>query len=298
MKSLITKTTLFSIVAVLSTFPVKISEGQVLPVCSVVEVNTTKAHKQESTQCNINAELENYVIGVVAGEVPVTFPNEAIKAQAVAARTYAYRLLKTNPNLKYEDIAQAYITVDKMKSMWGNSFSQNYEKIKNNVFSTAGQIIEYNNEPILAAFCSTTNGYTESCDNVWSESLPYLTTVKSDGEEYSPYYKDTVTLSIEKFNSIFGNGDVSITARTEAGYVKSVTVGQNTYTGSKFRSMLGLRSTSFDITKTADSVVITTKGYGHGVGMSQYGACYMANNGSSYEDIIFHYYKGTNIKKI
>ncbi len=275
--------------------PVAVSEGQVMPVCSIIEEKTESVKKEN---IEINRELEEYVIGVVAGEMPVNFPHEALKAQAVAARTYAIRQIKANPNIKYEDIAQAYIGVDIMQKRWGSNFDENYNKIKTDVYATAGQILEYDNEPILAAFCSTTNGYTEDCQNVWTQTLPYLTSVRSEGDELSPYYSDLVVLSKTRFAEIFGGTDVVIKEKTDAGYVKSVTVKGKNYTGNDIRKILGLKSTSFDININGDNVTITTKGYGHGVGMSQYGACYMANNGKSYSDILYHYYQGAIIKNL
>ena len=273
--------------------PIAVSEGQVMPVCSIIEETDTG-----KTNVNINKELEDYVVGVVAGEMPVNFPHEALKAQAVAARTYAVRQLQSNPNMKYEDIAQAYVSIDKMKEMWGNNFDEYYAKIKNNVYATAGEILEYNNEPILAAFCSTTNGYTEECQNVWTQDLPYLKSVKSEGDELSPYYSDSVTVPKKQFSSLFGSTDFTVTEKTNAGYVKSVNIGGNVYSGDRIRQIMGLRSTCFDIFNEGENIIFSTKGYGHGVGMSQYGACFMANNGDDYKTILAHYYTGTNLKNL
>ncbi len=281
-----------SIVAASMFVPIAVSEGQVMPVCSIIEETEVKACT------NVNNELENYVVGVVAGEMPVNFPHEALKAQAVAARTYAVRQMQSDSNIKYEDIAQAYISVDKMKKMWGNKFDEYYAKIKSDVYATAGQILEYNNEPILAAFCSTTNGYTEECENVWTQNLPYLKSVKSEGDELSPYFNDKVVVSKKRFADIFGGTDASVIEKTDAGYVKTVKIGGSVYSGDKVRQTLGLRSTCFDISCQGDNMIVSTKGYGHGVGMSQYGACYMANSGSNYKDILKHYYKGTNLKNL
>lgn len=281
----------FLSVLVISMFiPIAISEGQVMPVCNIVE--------EKKEEIKIDNELENYVIGVVAGEMPINFPHEALKAQAVAARTYALRQIKMNPNIDYDDIAQAYISIETMKSRWGNEFDKNYEKIKSNVYATAGQILEYDNEPILAAFCSTTNGYTEECRNVWTQDLPYLSSVRSEGDEYSPYFSDSVVLSKSRFTEIFGGINAVVSKKTEAGYVKSVNINGKEYSGDSIRRILGLKSTSFDINCSNDNIIVSTKGYGHGVGMSQYGACYMANNGRSYKEILEHYYKGAILKNL
>lgn len=286
------KKLIFASILITAVFiPIAVSEGQVMPVCSIIEETDTE-------KTNIDSELEEYVIGVVAGEMPVNFPHEALKAQAVAARTYAVRQLKLNPDTDYKDIAQAYISVDDMKKMWGNNFDEYYAKIKNNVYATAGEIIEYNNEPILAAFCSTTNGYTEECQNVWTQDLPYLKSVKSEGDELSPYYSDSVKITKKQFKNIFGSTDFSVTEKTNAGYVKSVSIGGKLYSGDRIRQIMGLKSTCFDIVNEGENISFNTKGYGHGVGMSQYGACYMANKGDDYKTILEHYYMGTNIKNL
>ncbi|MEI3162278.1 MAG: stage II sporulation protein D [Lachnospirales bacterium] len=283
-------------ILVISIFlPIVISEGQVMPVCSIVEEKPTNV---DNLKKSVDKELEDYVIGVVAGEMPYNFPHEALKAQAVAARTYAIRQIRLNPNIKYKDIAQAYISVDIMKKRWGKNFEANYNKIKYDVYDTAGEILEYNNEPILATFCSTTNGYTEECQNVWTQDLPYLKSVKSDGDELSPYYNDRVSVTKDSFSKIFGGSNPIISEKTKAGYVKTVKVGEKTYTGNEIRKTFGLKSTSFTISTDKNTIVFITKGYGHGVGMSQYGACYMANNGADYKTILKHYYTGTNIKNL
>ncbi len=271
--------------------PVTLSEGQVMPVCSIIE----ETAENTAAEKNIDTELEGYVTGVVAGEMPVNFPYEALKAQAVSARTYAVRVKKENPGVNYSNIDQAYITKEEMKKMWGNSFEENYNKIRSAVQATAGEILTYDNEPILAVFCSTTNGHTEECENVWVRDIPYLTSVSSEGDELSPYFSETVEYKKSRLNSLLGGGNIDVIKRTEAGYVAKAKCGDNIYTGNKIKSVLGLRSTSFDVTDKGDTVVITTKGYGHGVGMSQYGACYMANKGSTYREILAHYYKGTEI---
>lgn len=272
--------------------PIVISEGQVMPVCSISEETDNKS------DIVIDKNIEDYVIGVVAGEMPVNFPHEALKAQAVAARTYAVRQIQTNPNINYEDIDQAFVTEETMRKMWGNNFDEYYEKISRNVYDTAGEILEYNNEPILAAFCSTTNGYTENCENVWTQALPYLTSVKSEGDEKSPYYSDKVVVPKNRFTNIFGGTNAVISEKTEAGYVKSVSINGKSYNGDRIRKILGLKSTCFEINDDGNNMVFFTKGYGHGVGMSQYGACYMANNGKDYKAILEHYYKGAILKNL
>ncbi len=158
--------------------------------------------------------------------------------------------------------------------------------------------MEYNNEPILAVFCSTSNGETENCKDVWGQDLQYLTSVESTGDKYSPYYNGTVTVSAKTVKSIFGSENIAIKERTSAGYVATVSIGGKEFSGEKIRTTFHLKSCDFTITRNGSDIVFKTKGYGHGVGMSQYGAVYMANNGTKYIDILSHYYKNTNIKKI
>lgn len=270
-----------------------------IPACSIVETKEEKKDKvTENIQTQRDDKLENYVIGVVAGEMSVSFPYEALKAQAVASRTYAVRGANGNKNFDYTKLKQNYISVDKMKKMWGKSFDENYKKISQCVNATQGEILEYNNEPILAVFCSTSNGETENCKDVWGQDLQYLTSVESTGDKYSPYYNGTVTVSAKTVKSIFGSENIAIKERTSAGYVATVSIGGKEFSGEKIRTTFHLKSCDFTITRNGSDIVFKTKGYGHGVGMSQYGAVYMANNGTKYIDILSHYYKNTNIKKI
>lgn len=270
-----------------------------IPACSIVETKEEKQDKvTENIQTQIDDKLENYVIGVVAGEMSVSFPYEALKAQAVASRTYAVRGANGNKNFDYTKLKQNYISVDKMEKMWGKSFDENYKKISQCVNETQGEILEYNNEPILAVFCSTSNGETENCKDVWGQDLQYLTSVESTGDKYSPYYNGTVTVSAKTVKSIFGSENIAIKERTSAGYVATVSIGGKEFSGEKIRTTFHLKSCDFTITRNGSDIVFKTKGYGHGVGMSQYGAVYMANNGTKYIDILSHYYKNTNIKKI
>lgn len=265
-----------------------------IPTCSIVEIKEETVTKNSKR----NDKLENYVIGVVAGEMPVSFPYEALKAQAVAARTYAVRGSGGNANYDYTKLKQNFISVEKLKKMWGNSFNENYNKICQCVNNTQGEILEYNDEPILAAFCSTTNGETEDCKNVWGQELEYLTSVKSEGDKYSPYYNGEVSISSADIKRIFGSDNITVKEKTDAGYVATVSVGGKEYSGEKIRNTFHLKSSDFTICKNGSNIVFKTKGYGHCVGMSQYGAAYMANNGTNYIDILSHYYKNTNIKKI
>lgn len=257
-------------------------------------------------------DMEEYIKGVVAAEMPASFPEEALKAQAVASRTYAVRAVENADfELNPDDIGQAYVTVDKMKENWGENFDENYAKICKAVDDTAGEVMEYDGEPILAVFHSTSAGETERAGNIWDYDLPYLESTDSIGDTYAPNYETTVEISCGEIisdikakypdfqaeeSSLFDS--ISIRERSEAGYITDMTVGNMSFTGKEIREALGLRSANFTVEKRDGAIAFTTKGYGHGAGMSQYGAKYMAENGSDYREILNHYYKDITIEKL
>lgn len=262
----------------------------------------------------INEELEKYLKGVVGAEMPVLFGDEALKAQAVAARTYAVRQIEYMSEkglcASPSDIGQAYNTISQLKAKWGDNFEPYYNKISNAVDSTKGEIMVYNDEPILAVFHSTSAGITENAENVWTNPVPYLKSVDSSLDKNAPNFEHTETFTAETFISkmkqkyndiVFTSNNiieqVKIIERTQADYVKTIQVGNKTITGKQFREVLGLRSSDFTIKQSGNGLEITTKGYGHGAGMSQYGAGFMADEGYSYQDILKHYYTGIEIVK-
>ena len=246
-------------------------------------------------------ELEEYIIGVVAAEMPVSFNIEALKAQSVAARTYALKSIQEGKVLTDDVKTQSYKDVSQLKVMWGNSFDTYYNKVKKAVESTKGQVITYNGEYISALYHSTSNGYTEDSSEVFGYSYPYLTSVNSSWDLNASSFLRQVDFSFDNLQKILGidfNKDtlVEVISRTSSGRVSSLRINENYYTGVEFRNLLGLRSADFDINLDNDKVIITTRGYGHGVGMSQYGANGMGNNGYTYVEILKHYYPGTTIK--
>lgn len=255
-----------------------------------------------------NPNMESYIIGVVAAEMPVSFEKEALKAQAVAARTYAYRQIGNSLNIVPENIGQAYISVDEMKKRWGSSFQKNYEKVSSAVYETKNEIMVFNGEPILAAFHSTSGGVTESSENVWSEKLSYLQSVDSHEDENAPNFLFNSEFSESDFKERFKKqgcvfssdlkNDISILERSNAGYVKQIKIGGKVFKGSVVRQILSLRSTNFTISFSNSKIIFTTKGYGHGAGMSQYGAEFIAKEGKSYKEILTHYYYGVEFISI
>jgi len=250
------------------------------------------------------SKLENYIIGVVAAEMPASFSFEALKSQAVAARTFAYKKLLSNKfnydNLN-KDVGQGFITLDEMKEKWQGSFEKNYENIKNAVLSTKGEIIIHNNEPINAYYFSMSNGVTENSLQVFGEE-DYLVSVDSAWDKDVGSYEVSLTFRFneikEKLNINCEKIVVDSISISETNHVNEITVCGKNYSGIDFRKLLGLRSTDFDVVVNDKEVIITTRGYGHGVGMSQYGANSLANEGKTYQEIIKYYYKDVDIKKL
>lgn len=263
----------------------KLIENKIEDICTYVTINRT-----DGTILNI--ELEEYLIGVIGAEMPASFNIEALKAQAVVSRTYA---LKNINKLNDTSSTQVYKDNNQLKKIWGDDFDKYHNKIKNAVDSTKGITIKYNNKYIDAVYHSTSNGYTEDAFNVWGNDIPYLKSVESSWDKNVSSYKRTKELSIEEFyNTLKLDIDEPITfeiIHNKSGRVNTIIINNNTFTGIEFRNFFYLRSTDFEIEIT-DKIIITTYGYGHGVGLSQYGANEMAKQGYNYINIIKHYYTG------
>lgn len=251
--------------------------------------------------------LEDYLIGVVPSESPLYFEDEALKAQAVAARTYALKQMQNNNQNSFDvtddTYSQVYSDLDTLRSRWGEYFDQNYNRIKNIVDSTRGQYVSYNGDIIYAFFFSTSNGYTEDNKDVFGADLPYLKVVDSsfDAEE-TDGFKVTTTFSKEEFYNDLGlpySDELIITdvVRTASNRVASLYINGNYFNGISFQYKLGLRSNDYEIVDNGN-IEITTKGFGHGVGLSQYGANALAKRHKNYEEILKYYYQGTELKKL
>lgn len=248
-------------------------------------------------------ELEEYIIGVVGAEMPASFNKEALKSQSVVARTYALKSIKNNKQLTSDNSTQNFKDNNELKKMWGSSYNTYYNKIKSAVLETKGLYLSYNNDYADAVYHSTSNGNTEDAVYVWGNSVPYLKSVSSEYDNTNKNYNSIITLTYNEIsnklkNSIDSNTKFNIISRTSGNRVKEIEINGTTYSGVEFRKLLNLRSADFSIENNGANVVISTNGYGHGVGMSQYGANGMANNGSSYTDILLHYYTGVSIKNI
>ena len=246
-------------------------------------------------------ELEDYVIGVVACEVPASFEYEALKAMSVAARTFALYKIETNDNYVFSTGTkdQCYITNEKMKKNWNSNFENNYNKIKNAVMETKNEHMTYNDKTIISFYFSISNGYTENCENVFSQKLDYLVSVDSSWDKDYSYKEKSVSFNEKEFLNKLGIDDDKVNElkinRGNTGRADSIIVNGVKFKGTKFRSLLKLRSTDIEINIKDSKVNIITKGYGHGVGMSQYGANSMAKNGYKYDEILKHYYSGIEI---
>ena len=250
----------------------------------------------------INLNMTDYLIGVVSSEMPASFNLEALKAQSVLARTYALKAKQTGKKLTDTASTQSYIDMDQMKNKWGKSFNTYYNKIKNAVENTNGGYLSYNGNYIEALYHSTNNGKTESSLDVFGNYYPYLISVSSEYDKNASSYLRTINMPLDTISNKLGlslNNDsvISILSYTDGGNIKEININGNNFSGKKVRELLGLRSADFDISISDNNANITTRGYGHGVGMSQYGANGMANAGYGYKDILSHYYPGTTLTK-
>ncbi|QTN00841.1 stage II sporulation protein D [Sediminibacillus dalangtanensis] len=255
--------------------------------------------------------LEEYVTHVVASEMPAEFELEALKAQALAARTYIVNHLTLDPdeNPKGADVTdtvqhQVYKNEEELREIWSSDYTWKMKKIVEAVAETKGEIVTYENQPITPAFFSTSNGYTEDSENYWEGELPYLRSVASPWDKESPKYLDQqifTTAEVEEALGIKIDNNAAAAAeieRTKSQRVASITIGGKSFSGREVREKLELRSSDFEVEQKKDHLIFTTKGYGHGIGMSQYGANGMAKEGKTYKQILQYYYKGADINKI
>ena len=255
-----------------------------------------------------NVMLEDYVVGAVAGEMPVSFEIEALKAQAVASRSYVLRKINDNKDGSYDVVDttsnQVYLDLDDLKDSWGNNFVNYLNKIRDAVNSTSMEYLEYNGDIANTMFFSTSNGYTEDCSVFFSSDVPYLRSVPSSWDSsVNSNFNYSKKISLRDFYNNLGLDynsklNIEILERSSSKRITNIKINGVKFSGKDIYNKLGIRSTDFSIIQDGDDVIINTKGFGHGVGMSQYGAYGMAKDGYNYKDILNHYYKGTNLKKI
>ncbi len=269
----------------------------------------------------VKIPLEEYIEGVVAAEMPASFHLEALKAQALVARTYIINRLRSG---QLEDMKewgtlgesahvtdtvlhQTFLTQSALKKMWGGQFEKYLSRIKQAVRETAGKVITYQGEPIYAAFFSTSNGKTENAEEYFGRAFPYLKSVPSDWDQASPKYQQQKIVLWKDFLKQLSQirplpssvqpdeRSIRILGYTSGGRISKVLIGDQTYTGREVREALGLASNDFRYQISGNKIIFTTFGYGHGVGLSQWGANLLAQRGKKVTEIIQHYYQGVVI---
>lgn len=259
---------------------------------AATEVTVTVAGQPETMN------LQDYLVGVLMGEMPASYPLEALKAQAVAARTYTLRRMQGGGILSDDPtVCQAYVPVSQAQEKYGDQTEEYLAKLRQAVEDTDGQVLCYQGELISATYFSCSGGRTESAQAVWGGQVPYLVSVESPGEEDASGYASTVTMTPAEVCQRLGVEDLGVASvtYTDGGGVETMVIGGQTFSGTQLRSLLELRSTKFRMEVGAETVTFSVEGYGHRVGMSQNGARVMAEAGSGYRDILTWYYTGVEI---
>lgn len=244
--------------------------------------------------------LEEYLVSVVGAEVPALFDMEALKSQAVASRTFALYQENTRGYVTTTD--QAYNSLEELQQKWQDNYYTYLKRITDAVNMTKNQVITYNKKLIKAYFYAMSNGYTTTSLSVFNESLPYLNTIMPTFDnETNTKFKVTKKVSKDEFCKTLNIDCTTLTINNiitdYSNRIETLSINKKTYTGIEIRKKFNLRSTDFTITVENNDIIFTTKGYGHGVGMSQYGANAMAKEGSNYKDILEYYYQGVTIEE-
>ena len=262
----------------------------------------------------VTMSLFDYLCGAVAAEMPALYGDEALKAQAVACRTYYEKRAAAGGSDAHDGAAvctssshcSAFLSEERQKQRWGEKYDLYRKKIENAVSAVMNKIITYNGAPIDAVYFSRSSGKTENASDVWGKNVPYLVSVDSSVDAGDGLEK-TVSFTADEFSekllSKYPSADISdlsasVNSRDGAGYVASLTLCGVSMTGREAKSLFSLPSADFDITTAENGAVFTVRGKGHGVGMSQYGANVMASLGYGFEDIIKHYYTGVEITDV
>ena len=257
----------------------------------------------------LSLPVEEYLVGVLVSEMPMSFNDEALKAQAIAARTFVFKKISDGKHSGFDvcdqsSCCQAWNSMHIFRERFGSNYDTYIKKAVQAVQETSGMMIYYENELIDAPYFSCSGGRTEDAVAVWGSDIPYLKTVDSPGEENASNYHSVVSIASDEFcrclerTDLTGNpelwlGDIVL---SEGGGVLSIEIGNKYYSGTDLRRIFGLKSTLFSISTEPDRIIFDVKGYGHRVGMSQYGANVLAEAGYEYEEILKHYYQGVEIK--
>ncbi len=264
----------------------------------VLNISTNKIEKMD---------LYEYIYGVVCGECPMLYHEEAIKAQIVAAHTYTLYCMEANSEKDYDlttepENSQAYITPQQAYKNWGSKAEEYNQKLRGLMDEVWQEVLVYEDKPILAAYHAISSGKTEKSADVWGQAIPYLISVDSEGDKLAKKYKTTVKVELAEANkSLEGFGLTAAElvkgkqTKTDSGTVQKIVCNDTSVTGEQLRSLFGLRSSNFDIKTTDKHLQFTVRGYGHGVGLSQNGANYLAKAGNTYRQILNHYYPGASL---
>lgn len=258
------------------------------------EILVTISMKNKTVKKN----LDDYLLGVIAGEMPAEFELEALKAQVVASRTF---VLSRNLKVDNTTNSQVYLTESQMKQNWGNKYNEYKNKIMKAIKETNNEVMTYKGQYISALFFSSSNGKTNDCKDYFNGEVAYLKSVDSKWDlKIDKTNKRTKSFTKENLAKIFNvkAPNLKIMSYTDSGYVKEVIVNNKSYTGRQIREKLGLASSSFKISYSQNKYTFITSGNGHGVGMSQYGAQGMAKENKDYKEILNHYYKNIKIQSI
>lgn len=253
-------------------------------------------------------QLKEYLLGSVAGEMPVSYHEEAIKAQTIACYTYlkfvSYRDKEKLGGADISDdssVYQAYISENERQKKWGDDFSENEKQLSAIIDEVMYCYLSYEDKPAMTVYHNLCSGLTESAENVWGNKIPYLVSVVSAGDKLSPDFISESAFSFEEFKKIIGINNIDFKKSFEikrfcSGVADNISIGDEVIKGSDFRSMFKLKSADFDVSVEDEKIRITCYGNGHFVGMSQYGADFMARQGAGYVEILDYFYPGTVLK--
>ena len=278
------------------------------------EVSDTGIFRISDSKTGAVTEMKanEYIFGVVAAEMPALYNDEALKAQAVASYTFACYRRTENTDKEYDlttdfNTDQSFITEEKAREKWGDKADEYCNKLKHAIDEVENIAVTYDGKPILAVYHAVSSGKTEGCKNVWGGDYPYLKAAASPGDTLAPDYISKATFSEEEVKKklsekcVISGEPVNYfknLKRTSSGTVISAEVCGSTLKGSEIRALFSLRSSNFEVRCKDGEFCFTVYGYGHGVGMSQYGADYMAKQGSDFKEILLHYYSGCKVEKL
>lgn len=307
---------LFPLVSVATTKAETYTDTSLQTAGSTVQTTgktTVKVFKTENNS-TVKVDMFEYLVGAVAGEMPATYCEEALKAQSVVCYTYVlWTMGKENNSEDYQitdssSLHQCYLDKSEQMKKWGDDYEENRKIIENAVRSVYGEYLSYNNKPAMTVFHALSGGYTMSAENVWGNKVPYLIAVNAPGDELSSDFEETIQISTNEFRTLFEeNSDTifesdtpkdwtTLIEKTESGYINKLRVGTEIFTARDIKKILGFRGISFKGTLKDDIYIFKVYGKGHGVGMSQYSADYMARQGKTYKEILAHFYPGTEFK--